>query len=76
MLYGLNDPEIPTERANEIVEAVFQLFHKLVTESISKDEFVRFLEAGGDLVDCEFDGHHGDDEWEVSPSKSQLLTVV
>jgi hypothetical protein len=76
-LYGLNDPEIPTARANEIVEAVFQLFDRPVSESISKDEFVRFLDAGGDLVDCEFDGHHGDDEWEVSPPrKSPLLTVV
>ena len=28
---------------------------------------MRLLESGGDLVDCEFDGHHGDDEWEVRP---------
>jgi hypothetical protein len=75
-LYGLNDPVISTERASEIVEAVFQLFHKPASESISKEEFVRFLEAGGDLVDCEFDGHHGDDEWEVPPTQVSLLIVV
>ena len=65
-LYGLHDPAIPASRANEIVEAVFQLFHKPSRESISKEEFVAHLESGGDLPDCEFDGHHGDDEWEVS----------
>ena len=72
-LYGLNDPEIPTARANEIVEAVFQLFHRPVGESVSKDEFVRFVEAGGDLVDCEFDGHHGDDEWEVDSLEGSVV---
>jgi len=64
-LYGLHDPAIPSQRANEIVYSVFQLFGKSVEETIFKDEFVRLLESGGDLVDCEFDGHHGDDEWEV-----------
>ena len=64
-LYGLHDPDIPTTRADEIVHSVFQLFDKSIHENILKDEFVRLLESGGDLPDCEFDGHHGDEEWEV-----------
>lgn len=64
-LYGLHDPDIPTTRADEIVHAVYQLFNKPINENISKDEFVLLLESGGDLPDCEFDGHHGDEEWEV-----------
>ena len=65
-MYGLHDPEIPAERANEIIQSVFQLFSKGIDETILKEEFVRLLESGGDLPDCEFDGHHGDDEWEVT----------
>jgi hypothetical protein len=65
-MYGLHDPEIPVERANEIIQSVFQLFSKGINENILKEEFVRLLESGGDLPDCEFDGHHGDDEWEVT----------
>lgn len=64
-LYGLHDASIPTARADEIVHSVFQLFGKPVSESILKEEFVRLLESGGDLPDCEFDGHHGDEEYEV-----------
>jgi hypothetical protein len=64
-MYGLHDPEIPVERADEIVQSVFHLFNKGIDENILKEEFVRLLESGGDLPDCEFDGHHGDDEWEV-----------
>lgn len=64
-MYGLHDPEIPAERANEIIQSVFQLFNKAIDDNIPKNEFVRLLESGGDLPDCEFDGHHGDDEWEV-----------
>jgi hypothetical protein len=71
-LYGLHDPAIPSQRANEIVYSVFQLFGKSVEETIFKDEFVRLLESGGDLVDAEFDGHHGDDEWEVRPFKDGI----
>jgi hypothetical protein len=66
-MYGLHDASIPAERADEIVHSVFQLFRKRIDESILKDEFVQLLESGGDLPDCEFDGHHGDDEWEVPP---------
>lgn len=65
-MYGLHDPEIPIERANEIVQSVFHLFNKGIDENILKGEFVQLLESGGDLPDCEFDGHHGDDEWEVT----------
>jgi hypothetical protein len=65
MLYGLHDPAIPTSRADEIVQSVFTLFQKPMDEAILKEEFVALLESGGDLPDCEFDGHHGDDEWEV-----------
>ena len=64
-LYGLHDSSIPATRADEIVHSVFQLFQKPIDESILKEEFVQLLESGGDLPDCEFDGHHGDDEWEV-----------
>jgi hypothetical protein len=64
-LYGLHDPTIPSQRANEIVYSVFQLFGKSVDQNILKDEFVKLLDSGGDLIDCEYDGHHGDDEWEV-----------
>jgi hypothetical protein len=35
-----------------------------VGDVISKSEFVDLLESGGDLPDCEFDGHHGDEEYE------------
>ena len=66
-LYGLQDESIPKERADEVVRSVFQLFQKPIDENILKEEFVRLLESGGDLPDCEFDGHHGDEEWEVSP---------
>ena len=73
-LYGLQDPSIPKERADEVVRSVFQLFRKPIDENILKEEFVRLLESGGDLLDCEFDGHHGDEEWEVllSPQRSPL----
>ena len=64
-LYGLQDPSIPKERADEVVRSVFQLFRKPINENILKEEFVKLMEAGGDLPDCEFDGHHGDEEWEV-----------
>ena len=64
-LYGLHDESIPKERADEVVRSVFQLFRKPLDENILKEEFVRLLESGGDLPDCEFDGHHGDEEWEV-----------
>lgn len=64
-LYGLQDESIPKERADEVVRSVFQLFRKPLDENILKEEFVRLLESGGDLPDCEFDGHHGDEEWEV-----------
>jgi hypothetical protein len=64
-LYGLQDESIPKERADEVVHSVFQLFGKPINENILKEEFVRLLESGGDLPDCEFDGHHGDEEWEV-----------
>jgi len=64
-LYGLDDPAISSSRANEIVQSVFDLFHKQVDEAISKEEVVGLLESGRDLPDCEFDGHHGDEEWEV-----------
>jgi hypothetical protein len=62
-LYGL-DGANPI-RAEEIVVQVFQTFNKSPTEVILKEEFVTLLEAGGDLPDSEFDGHHGDEEWEV-----------
>ena len=65
-LYGLSDPNIPAERADEIVTSVFQLFKKSRGDIITRDEFVGLLQSGGDLPDCEFDGHHGDEEWEVS----------
>lgn len=65
-LYGLHDSSISATRADEIVHSVFQLFRKPIDESILKEEFVQLLESGGDLPDCEFDGHHGDDEWEVA----------
>ena len=65
-LYGLRDASIPTARADEIVHSVFKLFQKPIDESILKEEFIALLESGGDLPDCEFDGHHGDEEWEVS----------
>jgi len=65
-LYGLQDPDIPAQRADEVVNSVFQLFKKSTNDVITKDEFVGLLESGGDLPDCEFDGHHGDEEWEVS----------
>jgi hypothetical protein len=64
-MYGLQDPAIPATRADEIVESVFKLFNKGVHESILKGEFVKLLRSGGDLPDCEYDGHHGDEEWEV-----------
>ena len=67
-LYGLQDESIPKERADEVVRSVFQLFRKPIDETILKEEFVRLLESGGDLPDCEFDGHHGDEEWEVFPT--------
>ena len=67
-MYGLQDEMIPKERADEVVRSVFQLFHKPLDENILKEEFVRLLESGGDLPDCEFDGHHGDEEWEVRHS--------
>ena len=66
-LYGLQDESIPKERADEVVRSVFQLFRKPIDENILKEEFVKLLESGGDLPDCEFDGHHGDEEWEVLP---------
>ena len=65
-LYGLRDASIPAPRADEIVHSVFQLFQKPIDGSILKEEFVALLASGGDLPDCEFDGHHGDEEWEVS----------
>jgi hypothetical protein len=72
MLYGLHDPAILSSRADEIVQSVFTLFQKPIDETILKEEFIELLESGGDLPDCEFDGHHGDDEWEVSPSHPSL----
>lgn len=65
LMYGLHDPEIPSSRADEIVQSVFTLFNKGIDDTILKEEFVALLESGGDLPDCEFDGHHGDEEWEV-----------
>lgn len=65
MLYGLHDASIPTSRVDEVVQSVFQLFQKPVSEGILKEEFVRLLQSGGDLPDNEFDGHHGDEEYEV-----------
>ena len=65
-MYGLHDASIPAARADEIVNSVFQLFHKSISETILKEEFVNLLQSGGDLPDCEFDGHHGDEEWEVN----------
>jgi len=72
-MYGLDDPSIPSQRVNEIVQSVFLLFNKTPEENILKEEFVQLLESGGDLPDCEFDGHHGDDEWEVTPPSPGLL---
>ena len=75
-MYGLRDPAIPQTRANEILNSVFKLFKKELHETISRDEFVQLLQSGGDLPDCEFDGHHGDEEWEVSsPFYSMLMSV-
>jgi hypothetical protein len=64
-LYGLHDASISATRADEVVHSVFQLFQKQINETILKEEFVQLLESGGDLPDCEFDGHHGDEEYEV-----------
>jgi hypothetical protein len=64
-LYGLDDPDVPAARADEIVNQVFGIFGKGTHETISRQELVSLLEAGRDLPDCEFDGHHGDEEWEV-----------
>jgi hypothetical protein len=61
----LDDPEIAASRADEIVQSVFAIFGKGIHENISRKEIVGLLEAGRDLPDCEFDGHHGDEEWEV-----------
>ena len=56
------------------MNAVFSVFKKSPGDVITKDEFVRLVESGGDLPDCEFDGHHGDEEWEVNrPSKNELM---
>jgi hypothetical protein len=71
-MYGLHDPAIPSARADEILQSVFQLFNKQTNENILKDEFVKLLESGGDLPECEFDGHHGDEEWEVIPFNSTV----
>jgi hypothetical protein len=78
-LYGLHDAAIPAARADEIVHSVFQLFQKRIDQSILKEEFVRLLESGRDLPDCEYDGHHGDEEWEVDhrhlPSPQSLFSM-
>lgn len=74
-LYGLHDAAIPAARADEIVHSVFQLFQKPIDQSILKEEFVRLLESGRDLPDCEFDGHHGDEEWEVDHRHLPLTSI-
>lgn len=72
-LYGVRDnkeqdayheTDIPADRVNTIQTGIMRLIDSDLDGRISRDEWISFKKAGGELPDFGFAGHHEDEETE------------